>query len=147
MVENTHRDLLVETVHRLGPTATESVEDDQELATSAGRWARSLAWLPSVRESLHVRERAAQLNRRVQTLLGEAETDAANGEKLSEDQQWLHDNARLVRLAKGELQEGTSSLRRTPHVRTPDKVTKPRVLGTCGRFSAHGRVPLFRSRL
>ncbi len=133
MVENSHRDLLVETVHRLSPTEIDTPEDSYELSARAGAWARSLAWLPSVRQSEHVAVRVAALNRGLNGLLSEAEDESSEA-KLSEDQQWLHDNARLVRLAQTELREGAPALRRTPQVRTPDKVTKPRVLAIAEDF-------------
>jgi hypothetical protein len=136
MVENSHRDLLVETVNRMAPAAIESPEDDQALTTRAREWARSLSWLPSVRESEYVPGKFERLNRRLEKLLNEAEADAPGGTKLSEDRQWLHDNARLVRLAQKELQEAASTLRRTPQVRTPDKVTKPRVVAVAEDFLA-----------
>ncbi len=40
----------------------------------------------------------------------------------------MHDNVRLVRATQSEVQGSLASLRRVPHVRTPDKMVMPRVL-------------------
>ena len=63
------------------------------------------------------------------TVLASAEDAAAGAPTLSEDLQWLHDNARLPRATQSELQQRDSSpLRNAPHVRDTDRATMPRVL-------------------
>ncbi len=134
MMENSHRDLLAEMPNRPGPTEAAAGEHGPALAARGEVWARELAWLPGVKVSTHFAERFAALSRRLDSLMAEAEIDPAPGTTLPEDRQWLHDNTRLVRLAQKELGEGARDLRNTPHVRTPDQLTLPRVLAIASDF-------------
>ncbi len=128
MAGTNHRDVLVEMVDRAEPRPAEAPRHDQELAQRARDWAQSLTWLPATRESGYFAERLTVLNRRLESLLTEVDFPLGPDERLPEDLQWMHDNVRLVRVSYNAAKEGAPSLRRVPHVRTPEKVVMPRVL-------------------
>ncbi len=134
MVDNLHRDLLVETPSRFDAVLAETPQQERQLAERARDWAHSVTWLPGLKESQHAAERVAALNLRLDAMLSEAEIDPPAGILLPEDRQWLHDNARLVRLAQKEVRQGAAGLRHAPQVRTPDRVTKPRALAIAEGF-------------
>ena len=62
------------------------------------------------------------------------DTKIARIVRLPEDLQWMHDNVRLVRGTQSEVQGTVSSLRRVPHVRTPEQAVMPRVLAIAQDF-------------
>ena len=64
----------------------------------------------------------------MEPLLTEVDFQLGPDERLPEDLQWMHDNVRLVRVSQNAAKEGAPSLRRVPHVRTPEKAVTPRVL-------------------
>jgi hypothetical protein len=123
-----HRDVLVEMADRPNPVAAEAQEPAEGVAQSARHWAHALAWLPGIKESAHYAQRLAALNRRLEPLLAQLDFTLAPDEKLPEDLQWMYDNVRLARGTQSEAQKAAGSLRRVPHVRTPDARVMPRVL-------------------
>ncbi|HLI63437.1 MAG TPA: hypothetical protein VKV05_08550, partial [Terriglobales bacterium] len=123
-----HRDVLVELADRPGPVAAGAPQRAEGVAQGARHWAHALVWLPGVKESSHYAERLTALNRRLEPLLAELDFTLAPDEKLPEDLQWMYDNVRLVRVTQSEARKAAGSLRRTPHVRTPEDGTMPRVL-------------------
>ena len=128
MIENIQRELLADAPQHFSPAIPETPERDSELAIRAQGWARTLAWLPGVKESNYFAKRVEALDRRLEPVLATAEIDVPRDVVLPEDQQWLHDNGRLVRLAQREVRQAIPSLHRVPHVRTTDRATMPRVL-------------------
>src|ERR1700749_1880119 len=123
-----HRDVLVEMVERAEPAPAETPQRDDVLAKKARSWAQSVVWLPGTKESNHFAERWSALKWQLEPLLGEVDFPLGPDEQLPEDLQWMHDNVRLVRATQSEVQGSLASLRRVPHVRTPDRVVMPRVL-------------------
>src|SRR6516225_3402184 len=123
MIENIQRELLAEAPQHFGPELADTAEGNSELAVHAQTWAHALAWLPGVKESNYFAKRVEAVNRRVDALLMTAESDLPAGTVLPEDQQWLRDNGRLIRLAQQEIRHAIASLHRVPHVRTPDRAT------------------------
>ena len=123
-----HRDLLVEIPERAGQVPAETAAGDVAVAEAARNWAHRIAWLPATKESSHFSERWASLTKTLEPILTEVDFQIEPGEQLPEDLQWMHDNVRLVRGTQSEVQGGVSSLRRVPHVRTPDQAVMPRVL-------------------
>ena len=139
MVTN-HRDALVEVAERLQPVAVPAMaQPDAALAEQARRYAHSLVWLPSTSQSDHYSRRLAALKRRLDPLLAELELPADEdvhftAARLTDDQQWMHDNVRLVRATEAEAQQAEGSLRRVPHARVPQKDVVPRVLAIAEDF-------------
>ena len=129
-----HRDVLVEMAERLEPIPAGSPQRESALTEGARQWAHAIVWLPTTKESGHFAERWAALNRSLEPLLSEVDFQLGPDEQLLEDLQWMHDNVRLVRATQTEVQQSVSSLRRVPHVRTPDKVLMPRVLAIAQDF-------------
>jgi cyclic beta-1,2-glucan synthetase len=129
-----HRDVLVEMAERLEPIPAGSPQRESALTEGARQWAHAIVWLPTTKESGHFAERWAALNRSLEPLLSEVDFQLGPDEQLPEDLQWMHDNVRLVRATQTEVQQSVSSLRRVPHVRTPDKVLMPRVLAIAQDF-------------
>jgi hypothetical protein len=127
MIDSNHRDVLLELPNPVA-VAPPSAEDDRELAARARELPRRLTWLPAVTESEHSAKRVAAVSQMLDTVLATAETLPAEKLAVSEDLQWLHDNARLPRAAHAAFQRDPDVLRRAPHVRDADKVTLPRVL-------------------
>jgi hypothetical protein len=123
-----HRDVLVENADRREPLSPEEPQRDANVAEEARHWASALVWLPAIRESKHFTERAAALHRRLEPLLAELDFTLAADEQLPQELQWMYDNTRLVRVTQSEARGAGASLRRVPHVRTPDKTVMPRVL-------------------
>ena len=128
-----HRDV-VEMADRLEPFLVEAAPRDEAMTEDARRSAHSLAWLPGTKASDHVAERVASLNKRLEPLLAEVDFPLLPGEQLPEDLQWMHDNVRLVRATQSEVQQGSGSLRRVPHVRTADQIVMPRVVAIAQDF-------------
>src|SRR5580700_6508225 len=129
-----HRDVLVEMAERAEPAPAGSPQRDTVLVTEARSSAQAIVWLPATKESNHFAERWSALNRQLELLLSEVDFQLGPDEQLPEDLQWMHDNVRLVRATQTEVQQSVSSLRRVPHVRTPDKVLMPRVLAIAQDF-------------
>jgi cyclic beta-1,2-glucan synthetase len=129
-----HRDVLVDMAERLEPIPVGAPLRDSGVTEAARNWAHAITWLPCTKESNHFAERWAALNRRLEPLLGEVDFALAPDEQLPEDLQWMHDNVRLVRATQSEVQQSLASLRRVPHVRTPDKSVMPRVLAISQDF-------------
>ncbi len=123
-----HRDVLVEMTVRPSAFPAESPQRSAGLAAAARHWANALVWLPAVKQSHHVAKRLAALNGNLEPLLADLDFTADPEEKLPEDLQWMHDNLRLVRVTQSAVRQAASSLRRVPHVRTPEHVILPRVL-------------------
>ncbi len=130
MATNSFRGMLTEITERVCAPAAEVPSHDTELAQHAQGSARRLVWLPAVDESLHFQERLKVLNRRLDAVLSAVEARSQSASSLPNDLQWLSDNSRLVRAAQNELHEAANSLRRVPHVRTPDQTLMPRVVAT-----------------
>ena len=119
---------------RQEPPAPEPSRTGASLAEAAQRWAHALVWVPAVKHSDHFAKRLAALSRPLDTLLANVDFPTGPDERLPEDLQWMHDNVRLVRVTQSEAQHGVASLRRVPHVRTPEKVVMPRVLAIAEDF-------------
>jgi len=126
-----HRNVLVEMAERLEPVPV-APRPELPLAEAARRWARALVGLPGVKQSDAFAQRFATVKRHLDSLL--AEFEVPHDEPLPEDLQWIHDNVRLVRACEAEVQRSTASLRRVPHVRTPEKRVLPRVLAIAEDF-------------
>ncbi len=122
-----HRDVLVEMADRLEPMPV-APRPGPSLADTAQRWAHTLVWLPATRQSDSFARRFAALRRRLDPMLDALEVPVSEDERFPEDLQWMHDNVRLVRASEAEVQQSAGSLRRVPHVRTPEKDVVPRVL-------------------
>ncbi|HTV65794.1 MAG TPA: hypothetical protein VMD98_09325, partial [Bryocella sp.] len=130
-----HRDVLVDMAERLQPVLVPAApRPDSALAEAARRWAHDLVWLPGTKQSGYFAQNFAALRKRLDPLLAEAELTGENDERLPEDLQWMHDNVRLVRATESEVAQSAGSLRRVPHVRTPDKDVVPRVLAIAEDF-------------
>src|SRR3954464_12796454 len=127
MTGTNHRDLLAEMSEPAGP-APETPAGDIALADAGRNWAHRLAWLPATKESSHFAQRWASLAKTLDRILSEVDFQLGPDEQLPEDLQWMHDNVRLVRGTQSEVHGGVPSLRRVPHVRTPDQAVMPRVL-------------------
>ncbi len=128
MTNANHRDVLVDMAERLEPVSVGAPLRDSAVTEAARSWARAVTWLPATRESDHFAQRWVALNRRLEPLLGEVDFALAPDELLPEDLQWMHDNVRLVRATQSEVEQLLPSMRRVPHVRTPDNTVMPRVL-------------------
>jgi len=128
-----HRDVLVEMAERPEPIPAEP-RPEPALAEAARAWAHALVWVPATKQSGYFAQRSAALQRRLEALLAEVDFPVADDERLPEDLQWMHDNVRLVRVTQTEVQQSTTSLRRVPHVRTPEKDLVPRVLAIAEDF-------------
>jgi len=134
MTNANHRDVLVDMAERLEPVRASAPLRDSAVAEAARGCAHAITWLPATKESGHFAQRWAALNRRLEPLLGEVDFTLAPDEQLPEDLQWMHDNVRLVRAMQSEVQPSVASLRRVPHVRTPDKTVMPRVVAIAQDF-------------
>ncbi len=132
MVTN-HRDVLVEMAEHLEPVPV-APRADLALAEAARLWAHALVGLPAVQQSNTFGQHFAKVKRRLDPLLAEVEVPSGEDEALPEDLQWMRDNVRLVRASEAEVQQGAASLRRVPHVRTPEKQVVPRVLAIAEDF-------------
>lgn len=128
MTTANHRDVLVDMAERLEPIPVGAPQRESAVGEAARRWAHAIAWLPATKESNHFAERWTALSRRLEPLLSEVDFTLAPDEQLPEDLQWMHDNVRLVRATQSEVQQSVASLRRVPHVRTPEKTVMPRVI-------------------
>ena len=136
MTSANHRDVLVDMAERLEPMPVGAPRlRDSAVADAARSWAQAITWLPGTKQSDHFAQRWTALTRRLEPLLSEVDFTLAPDEQLPEDLQWMHDNVRLVRATQSEVQQSVSSLRRVPHVRTPDKAVMPRVVGDGPGFS------------
>ena len=134
MTSANHRDVLIDMADRVEPVSVESPQRDNALTAEARSWAKAVAWLPATKESAHFAERWTALGRKLEPLLEAVDFQLQPDEQLPEDLQWMHDNVRLVRATQSEVQGAGSSLRRVPHVRTPDKVVMPRVLAIADNY-------------
>ncbi len=119
---------------RQTPVPAETPAGEIALADAARNWAQRIAWLPATKQSSHFAERWTSLTRTLEPILSEVDFQLGPDEQLPEDLQWMHDNVRLVRGTQSEVQGGASSLRRVPHVRTPDQAVMPRVLAIAQDF-------------
>ena len=128
-----HRDVL-EIADRVELAPENAPQREAGLGQAARHWANALVWLPAVKQSRHYADRLAALNRRLEPLLAELDFALGPDEKLPDDLQWMYDNVRLVRVTQGDVKTAAASLRRVPHVRTPDKRVTPRVLATAEDF-------------
>ncbi len=134
MTSNNHRDVLVEMADRAETSAVLAPQHDKALAERARQWARTLAWLPGTKESPYFTERVAAVNRKLEPIFAELDFTLPPDEHLPEDLQWMYDNVRLVRMTLTGVRQSVSSLRKVPHVRTPDKTVMPRVLAIAQDF-------------
>jgi hypothetical protein len=125
---------VLEIADRAEYAPADAPQRDAGLGQAARHWANGLAWLPAVKESAHYAERLAAMNRRLEPLLAELDFTLGPDETLPEDLQWMYDNVRLVRVTQGDVKSAAASLRRVPHVRTPDKTVTPRVLAIAQDF-------------
>ncbi len=128
MATNNYRGMLTELTNRVVPRAVEAPSHQAELAEHARQWAHQLVWIPAVGESLYFEERVKAVSLKLDAVLSTAEVQTSSQRSVPNDVQWLDDNSRLTRSAQRELQEAANSLRRVPHVRTPDKTIMPRVI-------------------
>ncbi len=128
MATNNYRGMLTELTNRVVPRAVEAPSHQTELAQHAQQWAHQLVWIPAVGESLYFEERVKTVSLKLDTVLTTAELQTSSQTSVPNDVQWLDDNSRLARSAQRELLEAGNSLRRVPHVRTPDKTIMPRVI-------------------
>jgi hypothetical protein len=129
-----HRDVLAEIADRPQAGPADARQRDAAIAQEARHWANALVWLPAVKQSRHFAERITALNRHLDPLLAELDFPLAPQQTLPEDLQWMYDNVRLVRVTQSEVRQAAGSLRRVPHVRTPDNVVMPRVLAIAHAF-------------
>ncbi len=135
MTSANHRDVLVDMAERLEPMPVGAPRlRDSAVADAARSWAQAITWLPGTKQSDHFARRWTALTRRLEPILSEVDFTLAPDEQLPEDLQWMHDNVRLVRATQSEVQQSVSSLRRVPHVRTPDKAVMPRVVAMAQDF-------------
>ena len=135
MTNANHRDVLVDMAERLEPIPVGAPRlRDSRIADAARNWAHAITWLPGTKQSDHFAQRWTSLMRRLELILSEVDFTLAPREQLPEDLQWMHDNVRLVRATQSEVQQSVSSLRRVPHVRTPDKIVMPRVVAMAQDF-------------
>jgi cyclic beta-1,2-glucan synthetase len=98
-----------------------------ELRAHASTLAQSLDWVPNVRISEVLAQRARTVAETLNPIL--SAVAAPIGERqVSDDLRWLHENANLISSALQNTAAALSSTGEMPHVQTPSQTVVPRVL-------------------
>ena len=133
MIETNHRDVVHELPNSEPDVAT-TAELDREIAARGRELPRTLTLLPALKESAHFAKRFAAVSQVLDTVLASVESTPPEQLVVSEDLQWLHDNARLPRATQTVFQRDASTLRRAPHVRDSQDASMPRVMAIAKDF-------------
>src|ERR1700730_11976605 len=116
-------------------TPKETTPDLNALSAGAADLGRRLAWLPGAHSPRFFLERSRPPARVLRPVLA-----AFHGRlpetPVGDDFHWLYDNIRLLHSDLHSMEAGFKSIRKLPHVRTPDGATTPRVVALAAGFLA-----------
>src|SRR3984893_16457073 len=113
----------------------ETTPDLNALSVAAADLARRLAWLPGTHSSRFFRERSRPPARVLKPVLA-AFHGRLPEKPVGDDFHWLYDNIRLLHSDLHGIKDGFKSIRKLPHVRTPDGAITPRVVALAAGFLA-----------
>ena len=126
MPQNTHLGFISaesERLHDPGHTG----HDLERLRDDAEKTAQNLVWVPDSSVSRIFAKRCAALNHDLKPTLAALELSAP-APPVSDDFRWLFDNGRLLSAELRNVTEVLSREKRSPHVRTVDRLVVPRVM-------------------
>ncbi len=122
---------MTDNIH-LGSFALAIGSNEQELQAQltarALDCARGMVWVPRTKTSRYFSQRVKKLGERMQAVFAAKANVARSGDAETEQQRWIRDNVELLRSQTGQLQQMRDGLRRTVHIRRPNREVAPRPL-------------------
>jgi cyclic beta-1,2-glucan synthetase len=99
-----------------------------QLAANALDCARGMVWVPGTKTSRHFAQRVRRLGEKMQAVFAATANVARFRDTETEQERWIRDNVQFLRAQIGQLHELRDGLRRTVHVRLPNREVAPRPL-------------------